>query len=145
MVHRERSSGTIAQNAVSLSRLMIRTRYLHSVFITQPADYDWENPEAISVRACEASAAAVPVCSCARWRDFFSLSLWVSSSRPRPLSSVSLIQFLPPLTPFQTFSPVPSSPFNDAFISRLRPVLNGASRGHVSEIANWMCCGVAVM
>ncbi len=73
MVHRERSSGTIAQNAVSLSRLMIRTRYLHSAFITQPADYDWENPEAISVRACEASAAAVPVCSCARWR-FLSLS-----------------------------------------------------------------------
>lgn len=43
--------------------------------------------------------------------------LWVSSSPP---SSVPLIQFLPPLTPFQTFSHVPSSPSNDAFISRLR-------------------------
>lgn len=92
--------------------------------ITQPGDYDWESTEAIRVqREREASAAAVLVCS-------FSLSILLSSKTAKlcPSHSVSASSHS-----FPNFLPRPLLSLQWCVYVQT-PVLNGASRGHVSEI-----------
>lgn len=110
-------------------------------FITQPADYDWENPEAISVRERQVLLRSRSVVAQDGEAFFFSPSILLSSktvklcpSHSVSASSHSFPNFLPrPLLSLQWC----------VYLQTL--VLNGASRGHVSEIANRMCCEVAVM